>query len=72
MRCFRCRRNPLQPQTESMYELPHVTLNLTRAQSLLVAHVVSTWQQAQPEPARFCGLSVMDDVFRPTGNVTHV
>ena len=43
------RTNSLQALEECMYELPHLTLNLTKPQLLLLLHTVLTWSDTGPE-----------------------
>ena len=55
-----------------MYELPQLTANLTRPQVLLALQVLNSWKQRHPDPMKFATLSVIEDIFRPTGRSRHL
>ena len=55
-----------------MYELPQLTANLTRPQVLLARQVLNSWKQRHPHPMKFATLSVIEDIFRPTGRSRHL
>ena len=64
---FFFRKNPLQPISDTHFELPHLTLNVTKPQCLLLAHLALTWQDKKPEPAKLHNLSLLTDIFRCSG-----
>ncbi len=68
--CVFPRRNALQTKVEHMYELPQLTVSVTKAQAMLIAHVLATWTERNPSPQQLLSLSLVEDVFKGT-NVAH-
>ena len=57
------RNNPLQPKTEKTYELPNLTVNLTKPQLMLMMHIGATWCQSSPDPMQLPTVSLVEDTF---------
>ncbi len=49
-----------------MYELPQLTVSVTKAQAMLIAHVLATWTERNPSPQQLLSLSLVEDVFKGT------
>ena len=63
------RKNVLQPHEEKMLEIQDVAVNASKAQAMCLLYIASSWTQLNPNPSRFLGLSLVDDVMpKPSGN----
>ena len=61
------RKNSHLPRMEKVYELPQVSLCLTKAALLVMTEVLSSWQQTTPRPSNIVTSSLSEDVFPSQG-----
>ena len=55
------------PKLEKVYELPQVSLSLTKANLLVLMEIISSWQQSNPKPADITTSTLLEDVFQNNG-----
>lgn len=68
--CFQfsfVRNNSHLPTLEHLYELPQLSVHLTKASLLLSINVLLSWQQVTPKPFKVSEDSLMEDVFIQAG-----
>ncbi|CAC5371342.1 VPS13B [Mytilus coruscus] len=51
------------PKVEKMYELPEISINLNKANLLLILEICTSWTQNSPRPTDINTNSLMEDVF---------
>ncbi|XP_063419366.1 intermembrane lipid transfer protein VPS13B-like [Mytilus trossulus] len=51
------------PKVEKMYELPEISINLNKANLLLILEIYQSWTQNSPRPTDINTNSLMEDVF---------
>ncbi|XP_052096921.1 intermembrane lipid transfer protein VPS13B-like isoform X1 [Mytilus californianus] len=51
------------PKVEKMYELPEISINLNKANLLLILETCTSWTQNSPRPTDINTNSLMEDVF---------
>ena len=61
------RKNSYLPRMEKVYELPQVSLCLTKAGLLVITEIISSWQQTTPKPSNIVANSLLEDVFPSVG-----
>ena len=63
-------KNSYLPKIERVYELPQITLSLSKAGLMVVIEILSSWQQKNPRPSEIGANTLMEDVFPQEGKYT--
>lgn len=56
-------------KVEKLYELPQVSVNLNKANLLMILEIYKSWLQKVPKPTDIDSDTLLDDVFT-TGKIT--
>ena len=64
------RKNALQPKTETMVEVPQLTVHASKAQLMMCGHVGWSWMDKSPNPHQLEGFSLLEDVSQPSKHYT--
>lgn len=60
-------KNSYLPKFERVYELPQISLSLSKAGLLVAMEILSSWQQKNPRPSDILANTLLEDVFPQEG-----